>query len=69
MAADAIVTIVAEGLRLLAAVAPAVARAFTGGQSPEDAIKAAREALDDLPQALGDDGLWAQDLDRRKAGG
>ena len=52
---------------LLGALAPSVAKAITGGQTPEEALAAAKEALAKLPQRAGDDGAWAADLGSRVA--
>lgn len=59
--------IVFAGLKVIEAVAPSVALAITGGQSVDDAAKAAREAWAKLPKR-GE--AWERDLeDRKKSGG
>lgn len=59
---------VASGLAALGTLAPAVAAAFTGGQSVEDATKAALEAAKALP-VREDTGTWDADLEARKKRG
>lgn len=46
-------------LRGLAAVAPHVAEALTGGQTVDEALAAAREAAQGVPAVSGPDGQWA----------
>lgn len=59
---ETLLSVLAMVARKIADVAPGVIAAFTGGQSVEDAIEAAEEAI---PDALA--GKWADDLARREA--
>jgi hypothetical protein len=66
----ALVEIIGGGLVALATVAPSVVLAFTGGQDPKAAIKAAREAATALEQREAKDGNddggdWDRDLRER----
>jgi len=54
---------------LLAALAPDIARAITGGQDPEEAIANARRLAEGIPVRVGDDGAWEPDLEERIGGG
>ncbi|KKN72058.1 hypothetical protein LCGC14_0414530 [marine sediment metagenome] len=59
---QAILSIIGAGLK---ALAPSVAKAITGGQTPEDALKSAQDTIDAIKEPGGKDGDWAKDLDGR----
>lgn len=63
---ETLVIIIQAALTALARSAPEVAKAFTGGQSVDDAIQAAHEAASSLPVRTGPGGTWEDDLERRK---
>lgn len=52
--------------KLLGALAPDIARAITGGQSPEDAIAAARAMARKMPERTGPDGTMTRKIDARR---
>lgn len=63
------IRIIEASLTALAAAAPTIASAITGGQSVDEAIAAARAAARALPVRTGPEGTWTADLERRKRGG
>lgn len=65
MGTDALVRIIGWALLALARVAPDIVRAFTGGQTAEEAIAAARRKAIEVPVRTGPGGTWTEDLDRR----
>lgn len=65
MSTEAVIRIVGWGLLTLARLAPDIARAFTGGQSAEEAIAEARAAAVRLKVRTGPGGTWTEDTERR----
>jgi hypothetical protein len=63
---EAFLMILGVALKALDALAPSVARAFTGGQTADEAIAAANEAAAKMPRRLEQADA---DLDDRKARG
>ncbi len=59
---QAILNIIGAGLK---ALAPSVAKAITGGQTPEEALKSAQDVIDTIKEPGGKDGDWAKDLEDR----
>lgn len=56
-------------LELVATVAPGVLAAVAGTETDRDAIDAARDIAERLPQRTGAGGAWDEDLDERKRRG
>lgn len=65
MGVVAIVEAVVGLLVQLFQVAPDVVKAITGGQSPEEALEAARKAIEATPISTGPGGVWTRDTERR----
>ncbi len=52
---------------LLSLLGPEIVKALTGGQTPEEAIKAAHDVAAKIP-VRENNGEWDRDLERRKRG-